>query len=88
MSTFISDSSCKYPESIMKKNVSDSEDKLNQDLYCNLANYTIGSSNELHNPTDISRKDKYGNPIIKNNKLHKISFSDQFKNESSLVQIN
>lgn len=67
----------KYPESFMKKKEQESI-KLIEFSEKNLS---------LRSSID-SRKDKYGNFIQKNKKIHKISFSDQFKDERTFVQVN
>ena len=90
MSSYKSSLSQKLPESFMKKpGLEIDDDKLTNNSYS-----TLNKFKSFNNPTneiltkDANRKDKYGNPILKNNKVHKISFSDQFKNERSLVQVN
>ena len=47
---------------------------------------SINYENQLLNL--INRNDKYGTPIIKNKKQHKVTFSDQFVNERVLAQVN
>lgn len=90
MTSFASSFSQKFPESYMKKpTVFGEDDKLKNGSFPNIDNFKSlrSSPNEVFTK-ESNRKDKYGNPIVKNNKVHKISFSDQFTNERSLVQVN
>ena len=79
----------KFPESIMKKSRSNID---NQSIQGGSSNIKLNSAatptEEYINPNESYRKDKFGTPIYKNKKIHKISFSDQFKNERNFVQIS
>jgi hypothetical protein len=90
MSSYSASFSQKLPESYMKKpTVFGDDDKLKNSSFPNKDKFkSLNSSTNEAFKKDSNRKDKYGNPIIKNNKIHKISFSDQFVNERSLVQVN
>jgi hypothetical protein len=90
MSSYSASFSQKLPESYMKKpTVFGDDDKAKNSSFSNKDKFkSLNSSTNEVLTKDSNRKDKYGNPIIKNNKIHKISFSDQFGNEMSLVQVN
>ena len=90
MSTSKSNFPSNYPESSMKKTKSiGDDDNIKLDFKSNKLNFnSLNSTVEYINSPISTRKDKFGNPIIKKKKTHKISFSDQFKNERSLVQIS
>ena len=79
----------KLPESIMRKPKFEDQDKPNNISNSNMVKFnSFNTTLDNNKQIDSARKDKYGNPILKKNKIHKISFSDQFNNERSLVQIS